>query len=116
MDETPSSWTSEEALRTFLRLIIRDISKTAAQSVDRLRDAAYDPNSHRITDLIIELQVGVVSRIFSLIDGTSAPSDWPGIKLVHGVTGEVLSDHLAWDFSAVESEYLDASEPSPDEA
>lgn len=116
MDTPPSSWTSEDALRTFLLMIVRDIYKTAAQSADSLRDAAYDPNPHRIRDRVIELQVGVVSRIFSLIDGTSAPSDWPGIKLVHGVTGEVLSDNLAWDFSAVEGAYLDASEPSPDAA
>ncbi len=52
-----------------------------------------------------------MDRVFSLIDGTSGPSDWPSLRLMNTATGEPLSTDLAGALSDVESEYLDTIEP-----
>lgn len=76
-----------------------------------VREAAMDENPNRLRDRLTELQTGVVLRLFTIIDGTSRPSDWPSIYLVNGDTGESLSDDLQWAFSEVEGDFVLSDSP-----
>ena len=110
--DSRQSWTNQTVLHEFLRSIVRHIYRVASQSVDGIREAAADENPNRLQDRLVELQGAVVDRIFSFIDGTSGPTDWPGIKLVNAETGKSLSDNLAWDLASIEGEFLTNFESS----
>jgi hypothetical protein len=104
------TWTDQEMLHEFLWAIIQHINTVASKSTEGVREAASSENPNRLRDRLIEIQMAVVGRIFSYIDGTSGPSDWPGINLVNAQTGERLSIDLAWELSSIEGEYLGSNE------
>ncbi len=106
MFSTPNPWTDEELLHTFLEMVVRYVYRAASESGEMIREAAADDDPSRLQDRLVELQVGAVVRILSIIDGTSAPGDWPGLELVNAETGKPLSNDLAWAFSQVEGDYL----------
>lgn len=107
MPEHPQVWTNQAILREFLKGVVQYVY---AVNVDAVREAASEENPNRLRDRLIDIQIGVIADIFAYIDGATGPSDWPGIKLVNGETGESLSDELAWDLSSVEGEFLESFE------
>ena len=115
MTDTKKAWTNEEILHEFLWLIVSNIYRWASESVDGVREDAADENLNRLKDRLVNLQIGIVGHVFSLIDGSSGPTDWPGIKLVNAETGEPLSGDLDWELSHIEGKYLDVIEPPLEE-
>jgi hypothetical protein len=101
------AWTNKEILHQFLWAVTERINRVAAESINQFREVASEENPKRLKDRLVEIQIGVLADVFSLIDGARGPTDWPGIKLVNAETGESLSNNLAWDLSSVESEILD---------
>ena len=93
-------------------MVVKYIYRVASESGDQIREAAIDDNPNRLENRLVELQVGAVVRMLSLIDGTSVPSDWPSLRLVNAETGESISNDLVWAFSDVEGDYLVTSKPS----
>jgi hypothetical protein len=110
MPSTRESRTDEELLHDFLLLVVKYIHRVASGSGELIREAATDDSPVRLRNQLVELQVGVVVRMLTLIDGTSAPSDWPALELINAETGDSLSDDLTWAFSEVEGDYVVASE------
>lgn len=102
MTNSKTSWTKETLRDYFLRAIVTDIHDTASKWSDGVRDAAHDEHPNQLRDRLIELQIGVVVSMFSLIDGSRGPTSWPGIKLVNGETGKSLSNELCWELSRME--------------
>jgi hypothetical protein len=107
MAGSKKAWTNEEILHKFLWAVTERIYRVASESTNQFREVASDENPNRSKDRLVEIQIGVLADVFSLIDGARGPTDWPGIKLVNAETGEALSNDLAWDLSSVESEILD---------
>lgn len=111
MADSGKSWTNQEMLEEFLTIIVTDIYRTAFQCIDAIRDAAMNENPSRLKDRLIDLQIGTVASIFSLIDGASGPTYWPGVQLVDAKTGETLSSDLRSAFSRIEGKCLDSVDP-----
>jgi hypothetical protein len=114
MSDSNGNWTNENLLREFLAVIVKDIYESSSQSINRFRDAST-MDDQQIKEQLVNLQLGLISGVFGLIDGSRRPREWPGVKLVHGETGEVLTEDLNWELSAAESLYLDEIEPPADE-
>jgi hypothetical protein len=98
-------------LEEFLRITLIDIYRTASQWTDTIQDTASDEAPNYLRDRLVELQIGAIVNIFSLVDGTIGPTVWPGVKLVNAETGKSLSDDLCWELSRIESTILDESGP-----
>lgn len=111
MSGSEQTWTNEEVLGLFLRTLIDRIYRTASSAVESTREAATSKNPNRLRDRLIELQMGVLTDVLGLVDGSSGPTEWPGIRLVNGETGEVLAEELDWELSRVEGEYILKDKP-----
>lgn len=103
MRTSGTPWTNEKVLEEFLRTILIDIQDAASRWSDVIRDAASDPNPARLRDRLAELQIAVLVNAFSVIDGASGPTYWPGIRLVNAANLTSLSDDLCWELSRIES-------------
>jgi hypothetical protein len=117
MADPEKVWTNEEVLHEFLLTTVRYVYRTAELSLGPIREDAIDENPNRLKDRLVELQIGILSIAFGLIDGVSGPTYWPGLRLVNAETGEDLSEKMPLQsaLAHVEGEYILSIEPPPDE-
>ena len=106
MANSSEPWTNEAILSALLKSVVSDIYERATENHEVI-EAVTDGNFSRLSDQLVELQMGVLDSLFSLIDGSRRLDDWPGVKLVNGETCEPLAPDLGWELSRVESEYLE---------
>ncbi len=107
MTTNHTSWTNDDILDTFLRVILTDIYQAAQDEIESVRDAANANNPNRLRDRLVELQLGVFIKMCALVDGSTGPTNWPGIRLANDETGETLTENLCWEVSRTESIIID---------
>lgn len=115
MSTSGTLWTNEQVLDEFLRTMLIDMQDAAFRWGAVIRDAASDPNPALLRDRLAELQMAVLVNAFSIIDGASGPTYWPGIKLVNAQNHTSLSDDLCWELSRMESAMIGLDKPIPEE-
>lgn len=107
MENEERHLTTQELLQEFMLFIVKDTYETASQRAQAVREAALDDNINRVTDILVNVYLGGIVLLFTLIDGRAQPVKWPYIRLVNSETNENLSDDLAAALSRAEDEYLE---------
>lgn len=84
------------------------VQEETGKNVLKLRSANLtEEQIDALENAFREVQVSILARLFSLIDGSSQPPRWPDeIRLVNMDTGEVICpDGLEWNFGLALAEY-----------
>ncbi|PKO20280.1 MAG: hypothetical protein CVU38_20955 [Chloroflexi bacterium HGW-Chloroflexi-1] len=88
------------------------VQEETGKTVLKLRSANLtEEQIYALEGAFQEVQVSILARLFSLIDGSSQPPGWPDeIRLVNTDTGEeICPDGLEWVFGLALAEYRDRS-------
>ena len=101
MTASPQTPTNPDVLHQLLSLIVRTAYERATQSIEGVLSDASEPDCVHLQERLVSLQLAMVNHLFSLIEGSSGPTDWPKFKLVNAETNEALSDELTWDLGSV---------------
>lgn len=102
-----TEWTNRKILREFFWEILESINSFSSETLPYFREDALHGSDEELKKRIINLQKGTLWRVLTLIDGTTGPSEWPGVTLVNRETREELSTNFGSAYSRVEGEFLD---------
>jgi hypothetical protein len=101
-------WTNKDILHEFFWQTIDYRYRIAKREATAIKKAELYKDETKFEAYLVELLRAASNFIFSFLDGTSGPAEWPGIAIVNAETGEKLSKNLALDYSLIEKEYLDS--------
>ncbi|MBN1314076.1 MAG: hypothetical protein JXA42_01365 [Anaerolineales bacterium] len=101
-------WTNKDILHEFFWQTIDYRYRIAKREATVIKNTELYKDETKFEAYLVKLLRDAAIFIFSYLDGTSGPAEWPGIALVNAETGEKLSDNLARDYSLIEKEYLNS--------